>query len=450
MRVLMLGWEFPPFISGGLGTACHGLTRAMNRLGVEVLFVLPTSTDTVEGGDWGMQSVSATESRNATASAGVAYERVAAQMPNPYATTAGPSFGSTRRSRHVRRPRARNGRLRVLGTGDGQGYGGDLLGRIEAYARRCERLVGRVAFDVVHAHDWMTFPAAQRLAALSGRPMIAHVHATEFDRSGTQVNQCVYDIERAGMHSADVVIAVSHRTRQMLLERYGVNPEKVRVVHNGIEPVDAEAAQDMATRQRYALEKREKVVLFLGRLTMQKGPMFFIHAAVRVLERFQNVKFVVAGWGDLAPRMIEEVASRGLGHKVLFVGFLRGRAVDHAFQEADVYVMPSVSEPFGLTALEAIRNGAPVVLSRSTGVAEVLDGCALQMDCWDVNKMADHIVSLLSDPGLAATVRGNAAARLGRLTWDPTAQQCVSLYEEALVAQGIGENAADGVGVAAV
>ncbi|MFW6059866.1 MAG: glycosyltransferase family 4 protein [Phycisphaeraceae bacterium] len=404
----------------------------MNRLAVEVLFVLPASTGVAGGEGLDVLADDRPAAPRDAGGAATTLRRVPGALPHPYATVGGVArqrAGAGRaRQRHRHWPRS--ARLRVLGAGAGLGYDGDLLGRIHAYAQRCERLIGRTDFDVIHAHDWMTFPAAQRLAARSGRPMIAHVHATEFDRSGTHVNQQVYEIERAGMHAADLVIAVSHRTRQVLLESYGVMPEKVRVVHNGIEP-RADASD--ATAQAQPMERRMnqgKTVLFLGRLTMQKGPGFFIRAAMRVLERVDDVKFIVAGWGDLAPRMIEEVAARGLGQKVLFTGFLRGAAVDRAFRAADVYVMPSVSEPFGLTALEAIRNGAPVVLSRSSGVAEVLDGGALVVDCWDVQRMADQIVALLTDTGLAERVRRAGAERLRRLTWDAPAQRCVALYEE--------------------
>ena len=410
----------------------------MNRLAVEVLFVLPASTGAAGGEALDVLADDRPSVAPVTGPAGTAFQRVPGSLPNPYATAGTDRRRGARVNRRVpRRPWPRDSRLRVLGTGDGQGYDGDLLGKIHGYARRCERLAERAEFDVIHAHDWMTFPAAQRLAARSGRPMIAHVHATEFDRSGTQVNQGVYDIERAGMHAADLVIAVSHRTRQMLLDHYGVEPEKVRVVHNGIEPGKGAAPARPQPPREPASQEKEKVVLFLGRLTMQKGPGFFIRAAARVLEQMDNVKFIVAGWGDLAPRMVEEVASRGLGHKVLFSGFLRGSAVDRAFREADVYVMPSVSEPFGLTALEALRNGAPVVLSRTSGVAEVLENRgALIVDCWDVHRMADQIVSLLKDEELAETMRREGAEALRRLTWDTPAKRCVGLYDEAITAQG--------------
>lgn len=412
----------------------------MNRLAVEVLFVLPASTSA--HGDEGMTLLADDSGDATTAPEMTAFktERVPASLPSPYpsAGARGGAMGSVgwealglpRRERR----RRHGGRLRVLGTGDEHGYGGNLLGKIHAYARRCRRLADRVDFDVIHAHDWMTFPAAEALATATGRPMIAHVHATEFDRSGEHVNRRVYDTERRGMHRAEVVVAVSHRTRTMLIERYGVPAEKVRVVHNGIEPGDGALAAQPDPRPT----RRRKQVLFLGRLTRQKGPMFFLRAAAQVLEQVDDVRFIVAGWGDLAPQMIEETAARGLGHKVLFAGFLRGAAVDRAFREADVYVMPSVSEPFGLTALEAIRNGTPVVLSRSSGVAEVLDGGAVTVDCWDVDAMARHIVELLRNPALAESMRREGAAALERLTWDPAARQCLALYHEITSAHGVG------------
>ena len=441
LRVLMLGWEFPPFISGGLGTACHGLTRAMNRLAVEVVFVLPASTDPCDEAGSTLLADNEGRATSAGGSAMLRPQRVPASLPSPYAASgpqaaamncarAKPAHSSDRqRNRHYERGE----RLRVIGTGDDHGYDGDLLGKIHMYAQRCQRLAGRVDFDVIHAHDWMTFPAAEALAAATAKPMIAHVHATEFDRTGENVNQRVYDTERRGMHLAEVVIAVSHRTRRMLIDRYGVPADKVRVVHNGIEP---NKAKTVAYPSRPV--RRCKQVLFLGRLTRQKGPGFFVRAAEKVLEQLDDVRFVVAGWGDLAPQMVEEVAARGLGQKMLFAGFLRGADVDRAFREADVYVMPSVSEPFGLTALEAIRNGTPVVISRSSGVAEVLERAAMTVDCWDVDAMARHIVDLLTDSVLAESMCRAGAAALERLTWDPPANQCLELYRELMAGRGLG------------
>jgi glycosyltransferase involved in cell wall biosynthesis len=317
---------------------------------------------------------------------------------------------------------AREG-LRVVGAGGADGYEGDLVGKIEEYARRCQQVVEGEEFDVIHAHDWVTFPAAMAIASRSGRPLVVHVHSTEFDRSGERVNPAVREIERLGVHAAGAVIAVSRLTKNVLVERYNLSPTKVRVVYNGID-------SDGPPARRPADAGRDKVVLFLGRLTMQKGPEFFIRAAGRVLQKMDGVKFVMAGWGDLGPRAVEQAAAMGLGSSVRFAGFLRGAEVRRAYRMADVYVMPSVSEPFGLTALEAIQNGLPVVLSRSSGVAEVLPRGALKVDFWDVDEMANKIVSLLSRPEMAEDLRRQAEEEARGLTWDRAALQCLQVYHE--------------------
>ncbi|MCF6286402.1 MAG: glycosyltransferase family 4 protein, partial [Candidatus Hydrogenedentes bacterium] len=255
--------------------------------------------------------------------------------------------------------------LGELGTGS-KGYSGDLFADADRYARLACALSMHEKFDVIHAHDWLTYPAGMAVRALSGKPLVCHIHATEFDRSGEHINQAVYDLERMGMHAADRVIAVSRLTKAVVHTKYGVPEHKIDVVYNGVEQDHAQP-DDGAT-----IEHDEKIVLFLGRITMQKGPEYFIQAAKRVLEVYDKVKFVVAGSGDMAVRMIEDAAANGIGHKVLFTGFLRGRDVDRVFAMADCFVMPSVSEPFGIAPLETMRNETPVIVSKQSGVSEVL------------------------------------------------------------------------------
>jgi glycosyltransferase involved in cell wall biosynthesis len=254
--------------------------------------------------------------------------------------------------------------------------------------------------------------------------LIVHVHSTEFDRSGEHVNQAIYDIERRGMHGAVKIIAVSHLTKKIITDRYGVPAEKVEVIHNGIEPRSGDAPAYSASGR--------KTVLFLGRITMQKGPEFFIRAAERVLRQMNGVRFVMAGWGDLGPQMIELVAAMGLGRWVFFTGFLKGKEVDRAYRMADAYVMPSVSEPFGLTALEAIELGIPTVVSRNSGVAEVLSEGALKVDFWDVEDMAEKILLILNRPALAESPRRNGLAEVSRLRWADTAEKCVAVYHRCI------------------
>jgi len=396
MRVLMLGWEFPPFISGGLGTACFGLTCAMEHLDLDIVMLLPTNSQDVDAATAGFCRTGLPPD-NLTH---VVFRIIPYKLPNPY---------------HKCRP------IRVLGTGQAGGYDGNLVDRVYEYARRCADLVKTKTFDVIHAHDWVTFPAAAALSAALEKPLVAHVHATEFDRSGEHINRAIYDIERQGTEAASAVIAVSHYTAGILASRYGVPLNKIHVVHNGINPRPIEP--------RPSGRLRGPVVLFLGRITAQKGPEYFVRAAEQVLHKCDNVKFVMAGWGDLAPRIVEAVAARQLGSKIFFTGFLRGGQVDRAYRMSDLYVMPSVSEPFGLTVLEAVQHGLPVIISRNAGVGEILCNGALKVDFWDVNKMAQHIVEVLSDPLLAGRLRTSATDEIRDLTWDAAAKKCLAVYE---------------------
>ena len=438
----MLGWEFPPHISGGLGTACHGLVHAMNRLNTDVIFMLPQTIEPLaaaEAGDsvQGRRAAQAVEFRRAAARAArVRMKVVPAVVPNPYGLTTPwpdvPLAAGTAPGRDVLRSGgASPAHLRVVGTGAPGGYDGDLLRKVQAYALRCARLAALEDFDVVHAHDWIAFPAGQAIAARRHKPLVVHVHATEFDRSGMHVQRAIYDIERQAMHAADRVVCVSQRTARMLIEGYGVPAQKISVVYNGIE---ADGHEPPAAAPR----KQTKLVLFLGRLTMQKGPEYFLRAAVRVLERREDVRFLVAGWGDLGPHLLDLAMGMGLHNKMRFCGFLRGDDVDRAYRMADVYVMPSVSEPFGLVALEALRNGTPVVLSYSSGVAEVLHRGVLKADFWDVDRLASHILAVLRYPEVAQGLRREGAEELKSLTWDRAAAQCLTVYRSLVARSAAG------------
>ncbi|GAI04335.1 unnamed protein product, partial [marine sediment metagenome] len=246
-------------------------------------------------------------------------------------------------------------------------------------------------FDIVHAHDWMTYPAGIAVSAVSGKPLIVHVHSTEFDRSGENVNQTIYDIEREGMEWAAKVIAVSYFTSNIIISRYGISGEKVEVVYNGVE------RNGNWSLAGSGIGKDERIVLFLGRITMQKGPEYFLQAAKKVLDVMDNVKFVMAGAGDMMHRAVEMAAELGIGQKVLFTGFLHGEDVQKIYKMADLYVMPSVSEPFGIAPLEALDNDVPVIISKQSGVSEVLTH-ALKVDFWDVDEIANKIIAVLKYP----------------------------------------------------
>lgn len=495
MRVYMLGWEFPPVIAGGLGTACAGLTRSLVNQGHEVTFVLPqpippghASHVNLIGPRVLRERIERLESSSthsapegATRPAGSndplpdadPDEDVSIQTPRlaerPIGGTLPSSYPGVDASDALRRVvdlihetsvRGGSGRGRravpgaagadpvigglaaesasmlagamrdalasigELGTGSG-GYSADLFADAERYARLACALAIHERFDVIHAHDWLSYHAGVAVRALTGKPLVCHIHATEFDRSGEHINQGVYEIERMGMHAADRVIAVSRLTKAIVNTRYGVPDEKIDVVYNGVEQFEAQPEEGAA------IEKDERIILFLGRITMQKGPEYFIRAAKRVLEIEEKVKFVVAGSGDMAVRMIEEAAALGIGHKVLFTGFLRGRDVDRVYAMADCYVMPSVSEPFGIAPLEAMRNNTPVIVSKQSGVSEVLTH-ALKVDFWDTDEMANMIVAVLRYPQLGNTLRERGRFELRGLSWDGAAEKCVKVYGRAI------------------
>jgi glycosyltransferase involved in cell wall biosynthesis len=396
----------------------------MLRLDTEILFVLPRASGAEPQNAAGVTPAAAA---SPTATGLMTFKAVPSTIVSPYPAAGLAATGRTTPAGDPVVLTLKRGPLCVMGAGAAGGYEGDLISRVELYAKRCDEMTQDESFDVVHAHDWVTFPAGMRIAARSGKPLVVHVHSTEFDRSGENINHPVYQIERRGMRAARTIIAVSHLTKRTVVERYGVPPEKVRVAHNGIDLGRAPAA---APAGRPDGNGRAKTVLFLGRLTMQKGASFFVNAAARILARRDDVRFIIAGWGDLGPQTVEQVAAMGLGAKVRFTGFLRGPEVEQAYRMADVYVMPSVSEPFGLTALEAIRQGVPVILSKNSGVAEVLPHGALKVDFWDVDRMADQVLSVLDRPDLRESLRRSGAAEIRALTWDRTARRCLDVYQE--------------------
>ena len=304
-----------------------------------------------------------------------------------------------------------------------------MYAEVHRYAALAAELAKNEEFDIVHAHDWMTYPAGIVVAAISGKPLVVHVHSTEFDRSGEHVNQMIYNIERQGMERADKVIAVSFYTRSIIISRYGISGEKVEVVHNGVERNN----NNDWSLDETGIKKDEKIVLFLGRITMQKGPEYFLRAAKKVLEVMDNVKFVMAGSGDLMHRAVEMAAELGIGQKVLFTGFLRGEDVRKIYKMADLYVMPSVSEPFGIAPLEALNHDVPVIISKQSGVSEVLTH-ALKVDFWDVNEIANKIVAVLKYPPLQVTLRDQGSFEVRKLRWKDSAAKCAKIYEEMLVA----------------
>jgi len=412
MKVFMLGWEFPPFISGGLGTACYGLTKALSKQGTEITFVLPSGCE-VEC-DY-MRILAAEGYLNTAEFKNIRFKTIKSLL-KPYGSGDLGNFADftalkTRWLAWQSNPSTSH-----------QLYGRDVFQQVSKFEHHAKEIASAEDFNIIHAHDWMTFPAAISAASHTGKPVVIHVHSTEFDRSGEHVNQAIYDIERYGMHNADKIIAVSNYTKNIIVNRYAVAPEKVEVVYNGAEGQGA---------RRQLSEKRDKIVLYLGRITYQKGPDYFIAAAKKVLEKVKNVKFIMAGDGDMTKRMIEYAAHLGIGHKVFFTKFLRGKDVERAYQMADLYVMPSVSEPFGIAALEALKNNVPVLISRQSGVAEVLHN-ALKVDFWDVTQMANKIAAVLKHSPLRTMLAENGFNEAAGFKWDNAAAKVRSIYENVL------------------
>jgi len=432
VRVFMLGWEFPPFISGGLGTACYGLTKALDQLGVKVTFVLPKMVDSQYATHVRLLTPHARKSAGRKRVTRSLEEELAnvkfRSILSPLQAYATPQTYDEQIAEYLRLKRETTTTTETAAAPGGgvTDYAGDLYREVHRYASMAMELARDEDFDVVHAHDWMTYPAGIGVAMASGKPLVVHIHSTEFDRSGEHVNQMVYDIEREGMQRAHKVIAVSHFTRGVVISRYGIPGDKVEVVYNGVERNGTWSTEPVTIR------REEKIVLFLGRITMQKGPEYFLQSAKKVLDVMDNVKFVMAGSGDLMYRSVELAAQLGIGHKVLFTGFLRGDDVRRIFRMADLYVMPSVSEPFGIAPLEALDNDVPVIISKQSGVSEVLRH-ALKVDFWDVNEMANKIVAVLRYPPLRMTLRNHGNFEVRKLRWRDAARNCLRIYEETQV-----------------
>lgn len=391
VKVLMFGWEFPPISSGGLGTACYGITKSLAEKGVEVIFVMPQRP-----GD----EVNDQDIRIVGVDTKVKIRKVDSMLA-AYMTSE--SY-----------KKALKGNISNI-------YGPTLFQEVKRFAEQAKKIAKEEDFDIIHAHDWMTFEAGLNAKQVSKKPLIVHVHATELDRTGgNAVHQYVYDLEKRGMQLADKVVTVSNYTKDMVTKRYAIPEKKIEVVHNAVEIQNSIAAAK--------LTKRDKIVLFLGRMTLQKGPDYFIKAAKRVLELDPDIKFVMAGHGDMEPKIIEEAAALGIGDRVLFAGFLQGADIDRAYQLASLYVLPSVSEPFGITPLESLKNGTPVMISRNAGVSEVLRNC-LKVDFWDVDDMANKIFATLHYPALHEELRNNGVEEVKRLGWGNSASKLLNIYQ---------------------
>jgi glycogen synthase len=395
----MYGWEFPPHNSGGLGVACQGLTRALVGEGAHVTFVLPRR--------FGAMAARNVDFRFADVDdAGVTLVPIDSPV-TPYMTSE---------------------EYEALSDEEKARYGNSLFDEVMRYAELGGKIALREQFDVIHAHDWLSFGAGLRAKELTGKPLVVHVHATEFDRTGGGgVNQRVYDLERKGMEKADAVVSVSQYTKNMVTRHYGISPDKVFVVHNGIDKEDI--VEGNPSRLAILKKMGYKIVLFLGRITLQKGPDYFVRVAKRVIEKNDRVLFIVAGSGDMEHQIMRLSAEYGIAQNVLFTGFLRGGENADMYASADLYIMPSVSEPFGITPLESLSYGTPVIISKQSGVREVLPH-ALVVDFWDIDAMSDMVLAVLENPALAGQLVEEGKGDVRAVTWKKAAEKCVTVYKQ--------------------
>lgn len=424
MKVLMFGWEFPPHISGGLGTACYGLTKGLSMNGVEVIFVMPkasgdedqTYTRIINASD---VEVDPRHAEYYTRHPETSFIQVNSRLvpyvglDDYYNVINQIDSGLIQSGDSTKRKYIFSG-----------GYGKNLMEEVNRYAEIAREIARNEEFDIIHAHDWLTYRAGIEAKRVSGKPLVVHIHATEYDRSGeNNRNDIVYNMEREGMSAADTVCAVSDLTRNIVIEKYGIDANKVYTLHNAVVPSDKKVTRDKFVK--------EKIVTFLGRVTFQKGPDYFVETAKLVLDKDPNVRFVLAGDGDMMQHIITRVAELGISDRFHFTGFLRGDDIDKMFGMSDVYVMPSISEPFGISPLEAMRAKVPVVISKQSGVAEVLQH-AIKVDFWDINATADAIYGLLHYPALSNLFSVKGAEEVNNLKWENVAKKLKVIYEKTL------------------
>ena len=418
MKALMFGWEFPPHILGGLGTASYGLTRGMAlQPDMDITFVIPKP--------WGDEDQSFLKIVGACNTPIVWRDVDYNYVKNRLGEKMSPEEYYKLRD-NIYSDFSYRG-VNDLGCIEFSGrYPDNLLEEINNYSIVAGVIARAESFDVIHAHDWLTYPAGIHAKQISGKPMVIHVHATDYDRSRGNVNPEVYAIEKNGMDFADHIITVSNLTRNTVIEKYHQDPSKVTTVHNAVEPL----SQDIVSIQ----DKRgvkDNVVTFLGRITMQKGPEYFVEAAAKVLEKADNVRFVMAGSGDMMDQMIRLAASRNISDRFHFTGFMKGKQVYEVLKSSDVYVMPSVSEPFGISPLEAMQCGVPSIISKQSGCAEILD-YAVKVDYWDIEAMADAIYGIITYPAMYQFLKEEGKREVDNIKWEYAGQKVRRIYDQVM------------------
>ena len=417
MKALMFGWEFPPHILGGLGTASYGLTKGMHNCGdMDITFVIPKP--------WGDEERDFANIIGAC-NTPIAWRDVSWDyVENRLGKFMDPQLYFDMRNKIYADFNYMY--LNDLGCIDFSGrYPDNLIEEINNYSIVAGVIARTIDCDVIHSHDWLTYPAGIHAKNVTGKPLVIHVHATDFDRSRGNVNPTVFGIEKDGMNHADHIITVSNLTRQTVIDKYGIDPAKVTTVHNAVIPL----SDDLLSIPKP--ENKDKVVTFLGRITMQKGPEYFVEAAVKVLQKCHNVRFVMAGSGDMMDKMIALAAKRGIADRFHFTGFLRGRQVYEMLKASDVYIMPSVSEPFGISPLEAMQMGVPSIISKQSGCAEILNN-VIKTDYWDIDAMADAIHSIISYPAMYESLKNEGLEEMKGITWEKAGQKVIDIYNQVI------------------
>jgi len=416
MKALMFGWEFPPHILGGLGTASYGLTKGMAAQGdMEITFVIPRPSGDEDTSF--LRIIGAGDTP--VVYRDVTYEHVRDRLSGKM---------SPELYYHLRDHIYAD--FSYLGTNDlgaiefSGKYPDNLLEEINNYSIVAGVIARAESCDIIHSHDWLTYPAGIHAKQVTGKPLVVHVHATDFDRSRGNVNPTVFGIEMDGMNQADHIITVSDLTRRTVIEKYRQDPAKVTTVHNAVTPLDPAI---LALPDRRGV--KDKVVTFLGRITMQKGCEYFVEAAAKVLERTENVRFIMAGSGDMMDAMIRLAAKRNISDRFHFTGFMKGQQVYEVFKSSDVYVMPSVSEPFGISPLEAMQCGVPSIISYQAGCAEILD-YAVKVDYWDIDAMADAIYALITYPEMHTFLKEEGLKEVNSITWEAAGRKVRAIYDQ--------------------